>query len=91
MTAPRHATRHRTLWSVLRERLRRNVSDVRDRGASAIEFAIIAAVVVVAASVVGGVVYGIVSNKSDQLKACSEQAIGATSCGVSGGTAPASP
>ncbi|GAA4662267.1 hypothetical protein [Kineococcus glutinatus] len=56
-----------------------------DLGASALEWAIIAAIVVVAASVIGGVVYGIVQDKSASLTACANQAVSAT-CST-GGTA----
>lgn len=47
-----------------------------DRGASAIEFAIIAAVVVVAASLIGGIVYKIVDTKGKQLQTCADQPVG---------------
>lgn len=88
MTTPRVLSRPLSLVSRLAARVARSGGALRDRGASAIEFAIIAAVVVVAASVVGGVVYNIVSSKSSQLDQCAKQAVGATSCGVG---APASP
>lgn len=58
----------------------RRVGPARDRGASALEFAIIAAIVVVAASVVGGVIYNIVRTKSDKLNTCANQAIGSAAC-----------
>ena len=49
----------------------------RERGASALEFAIIAAIVVVAASLIGGVIYKIVSDKSKKLETCASQPVGA--------------
>ena len=52
----------------------------RDAGASALELAIIAALVVVAASVVGAVVYNIVDTKSEQLDSCANQPIGSAEC-----------
>jgi Flp pilus assembly pilin Flp len=45
-------------------------------GASVIEWAMIAAIVVVAASVIGVVVMKIVTNKSDQLDECASQPAG---------------
>jgi Flp pilus assembly pilin Flp len=52
----------------------------RDRGASAIEWAIIAAITVVAAVLIGGVVYNIVQSKSTKLQDCGNAAPGATNC-----------
>lgn len=53
---------------------------VRDVGASALEFAIIAAIVVVAASVIGAVIYNIVQTKSTKLNNCANQPIGSAAC-----------
>ena len=44
--------------------------DTRDRGASAIEWAIIAAITVVAAVGIGAIVYNIVTKKSATLQKC---------------------
>ena len=52
----------------------------RDLGASALEWAIIAAIVVVAASVIGGVVYNVVSAKSEALEECASQSASALTC-----------
>jgi len=49
-------------------------------GASVIEWAMIAAVVVVAATIIGAVIFNIVQNKSDQLDQCANQPAG-TDCG----------
>ena len=49
----------------------------RDAGASALEFAIIGAIVVVAASVIGAVIYNIVDTKATQLETCAGQTIDA--------------
>lgn len=53
---------------------------VRDAGASALEFAIIAAIVVIAASVIGAVIFKIVEDKSLKLEQCANQPIGAPKC-----------
>ena len=60
-----------------------------DLGASALEWAIIAAVVVVAASVIGGIVFNIVQTKSDQLEQCATQPVGSAACAGPAGGAPA--
>jgi len=48
-----------------------------ERGASVLEWALIAAVVVVAASVIGAVVFNIVTNKSGELEDCANKPAGA--------------
>ncbi|NNM46023.1 hypothetical protein HJG52_08380 [Knoellia sp. DB2414S] len=58
--------------------LRAQMARRDERGASALEWALIAAVVVVAASIIGGVVYRIVSNKSSQLENCANQPAGSS-------------
>lgn len=50
-----------------------------DEGASVLEWALIAAVVVVAASIIGAVIINIVQNKSDALQNCSNQ-VGSSKC-----------
>lgn len=45
----------------------------RDLGASALEWAIIAAISVVIASIIGAVVYNVVSKKGDDLQNCANQ------------------
>ena len=58
-------------------RLRR----VRDEaGATVLEWALIAAVVVVAASIIGAVIFNIVQDKSSQLDDCANKPAG-TACG----------
>ncbi|PPK98780.1 hypothetical protein CLV92_101481 [Kineococcus xinjiangensis] len=52
-----------------------------DLGASALEWAIIAAIVVVAASVIGGALYGVVKAKSTKLETCANQPVN-TTCAV---------
>jgi Flp pilus assembly pilin Flp len=47
-----------------------------ERGASAIEWAIIAAVAVVMISIVGAVLFTVVGNKSDQISKCASQPVG---------------
>lgn len=73
------------LLRALRARCHAALGAVHDRGASALEFAIIAAVVVVASSVIGGVVYNIVKTKGEQLDRCASQPIGAAGCDTGGG------
>ncbi|WP_308470212.1 hypothetical protein [Kineococcus rubinsiae] len=69
----------RAIAGVLAARARRAAAGGRDLGASALEWAVIAAVVVVAASLIGGAVFRIVQTKSDELTRCSAVAVG-TAC-----------
>ena len=69
-----------TVLALLVARSRRIGRGARDAGASALEFAIIAAIVVVAASVIGAVIYNIVDTKSTQLDDCANQPIGSAAC-----------
>ena len=55
-----------------------------DRGASALEWAIIAAIAVVIASVIGYTIYTVVNNKSDSIQKCANVAVGAK-CDTGGG------
>jgi membrane protein required for beta-lactamase induction len=64
------------LARVLSTRLRQARTTGRDAGASALEWAVIAAVVVVAASLIGGAVYKIVQDKSKALETCATVAVG---------------
>ena len=66
------------LARVLSARTRRAAAAGRDAGASALEWAVIAAIVVVAATLIGGAVYRIVQTKSTQLESCASSAI--TTC-----------
>lgn len=50
-----------------------------EEGASVLEWALIAAVVVVAAAIIGSVVYNIVQTKSDAVNQCANQPAG-TAC-----------
>jgi len=54
-----------------------------DRGASALEWAVIAAVLVVAASAIGVVVYNVVQQKGSALQECANQPVG-SQCGTGG-------
>ncbi|MFT4082984.1 MAG: hypothetical protein QM638_10390 [Nocardioides sp.] len=47
-----------------------------ERGASVLEWALIAAVVVVAASIIGAVIFKIVNDKSSSLEDCANQPAG---------------
>jgi Flp pilus assembly pilin Flp len=51
-----------------------------ETGASVLEWALIAAVVVVAASIIGAVIFNIVQNKSTQLNDCANKPAG-SACG----------
>jgi Flp pilus assembly pilin Flp len=66
------------LGQVLVDRIRtvRNPGDDRDRGASALEWAIIAGVSVVLAVLIGGIVYHIVQKNSTALSNCGDTPIG---------------
>jgi hypothetical protein len=66
------------LARTLSARARRAAAPGRDAGASALEWAVIAAVVVVAATLIGGAVYNIVKTKSEDLTACAGTAVGGT-------------
>jgi Flp pilus assembly pilin Flp len=50
----------------------------RERGASALEWAIIAAIAVVIATVIGTVVYNVVQDKGTQLQNCADQPVGSS-------------
>jgi Flp pilus assembly pilin Flp len=50
----------------------------RELGASALEWAIIAAISVVIASIIGAVVYNVVKDKGSSLQKCADQAVGAS-------------
>jgi Flp pilus assembly pilin Flp len=52
----------------------------RDRGASALEWAIIAAISVVIAAFIGYVVYGVVKDKGSSIQKCASQANGVNQC-----------
>ena len=66
--------------SVLFDMLRGRIAAVRegdlDRGASALEWAIIAAIAVVIATVIGTIVYNVVQTKGGQLQKCADQPVG---------------
>lgn len=51
-----------------------------EAGATVLEWALIAAVVVVAASIIGAVIFNIVTDKSNQLDDCANQPAG-SACG----------
>ncbi|WP_432564536.1 hypothetical protein [Kineococcus sp. SYSU DK003] len=69
---------------LLSARARQAARSGRDAGASALEWAIIAAVVVVAASLIGGAIFKIVQDKSAQLESCAGSAIGGAACSTGG-------
>ncbi len=63
------------LWDELRGRVHA-VRARRELGASALEWAIIAAVSVVIATVLGTIIYNIVSSKSSDIEKCGNQPVG---------------
>lgn len=69
------------LWQIvlLRVQLLRD-DDTKDRGASALEWAIIAGISVVAAAAIGAVVYKIVKDNSSALQTCANQAANGNAC-----------
>jgi Flp pilus assembly pilin Flp len=64
------------LWATGMERARRAHSD--EEGASALEWAIIAAILVVAATTIGAIIYRIVQQKGSQLEQCANQPVGSS-------------
>jgi hypothetical protein len=65
------------LWDELRARVRAVRSpERRDLGASALEWAIIAAISVVIATIIGTVVYNVVKSKGDKITNCGNQPVG---------------
>ena len=57
----------------------------RELGASALEWAIIAAIAVVMATVIGSVIYNVVDTKSKDIQKCADKAVN-TQCDTGGGT-----
>ena len=74
----------------LKARLWAETDEDRELGASALEWAIIAAISVVIATVIGTVIYTVVNNKGTQITNCANQPVG-TACSTGGGGAPATP
>jgi Flp pilus assembly pilin Flp len=64
------------LWQTSVDRARRAHSD--DEGASALEWAIIAAILVVAATTIGAIIYNIVQDKGATLEQCANQPVGSS-------------
>jgi hypothetical protein len=65
------------LVDVLLGRIRQvRAAEDRDRGASALEWAIIAAIAVVIATVIGTVIYNVVQTKGGDLQKCADQPVG---------------
>ena len=69
------------LWSTGIERARVLRADGdRERGASALEWAVISAILVTAAVLIGGVIYRVVQDKGTQLENCANQPPGSQGC-----------
>lgn len=60
------------------QRVRRDLLANKDRGASALEWALIAAVVVVAAALIGAAVYNVVESRAAQVQECGNVGPGGT-------------
>ncbi len=52
----------------------------RDLGASALEWAVISAILVTAAVIIGGIVVAVVRQKGQDLQNCANQPVGANGC-----------
>jgi hypothetical protein len=66
-----------TLWGIGIGRARAlRAEPRRDLGASALEWAIISAILVTASVLIGGIVYGVVQTKGEKLKECANTTIG---------------
>lgn len=66
-----------TLWGIGIGRARAlRAEPRRDLGASALEWAIISAILVTASVLIGGIVYGVVKQKGDDLQKCANTTIG---------------
>ncbi|GAA4879433.1 hypothetical protein [Serinicoccus chungangensis] len=59
-------------------RVRRDLIAQKDRGASALEWALIAAVVVVAAALIGAAVYNVIATRAAQVESCGNVGPGGT-------------
>lgn len=57
-------------------RITRALAAGRERGASALEWALIAAIVVVAATFIGAAVYNVVQDKAGEMERCSNAPVG---------------
>lgn len=66
--------------TLLRRALARARSGDRTLGASALELAIISAILVTAAVLIAGVVYRVVEDKGSKIEDCSNQPVGAAGC-----------
>lgn len=59
--------------------VQRGFQGARERGASALEWALIAAIVVVAATFIGAAVYNVVTERAGELERCADVPVG-TNC-----------
>lgn len=60
------------------QRVRRELLGRKDRGASALEWALIAAVVVVAAALIGAAVFNVIQTRAGQVTECGNVGPGTT-------------
>lgn len=59
-------------------RLRAALTSAKDTGASALEWALIAAIVVVAATFIGAAVYNVVTDRASDMENCANVPVGET-------------
>jgi hypothetical protein len=65
-----------TLWGIGIGRARALRAEPRDLGASALEWAIISAILVTASVLIGGIVYNVVKKKGQDLEDCAGTTLG---------------
>ena len=70
----------RTLWRYGLLRAQQARENDLDRGATALEWAVISAILVTAAVLVGGIVYTVVQNKSTAIQRCGNAGVTAAGC-----------
>ena len=70
----------RTLWRYGLLRAQQAREKDLDRGATALEWAVISAILVAAAVLVGGIVYTVVQNKSTAIQQCGNAGVTAAGC-----------
>lgn len=68
------------MTTLLLRALARVRSAGRTLGASAIEWAVISAIVVTAAVVIGGIIYNVVEDKGGDISRCADQPVGSPGC-----------
>lgn len=70
----------RTLWQLAAVRYHALRAQPRDAGATALEWAVISAILVTAAVVIGGIIYKTVQDKGKSISDCANKPVGADGC-----------